>query len=86
MYMEDAISALAVLPVTPEQWSTDLGYPVLSFDPRKIRDYSIDLRAAGFRVSVIERGAARPCKKTAKVVSITTARAARIGRAGRKWA
>jgi len=89
MHLEDALTALAVLPVTRERWSTELGYPTFAFDPEWIEDYSRLLAAAGYRVHVMEEQKSqtvnRGPSKRGSVVNIGAAREA-IARRRRKWA
>ena len=83
-YMEDALTASQFLPISPDQWSTELGYPCFVFEWSKLSGYTERLEAAGYCVWILEKAAQSP-KKTAKVVSITSARNA-IAQRRHKWA
>lgn len=95
MLMEDAVTALAALPVTRDSWATYQGFPVFLFDSLNVQGFTVLLEASGYRVWILERpaqqnpesaGGAVRGKKTAKgkVVSIARARHAFAGR--RRWA
>jgi hypothetical protein len=81
LHMEDAIAGLSVLPVSPQQWHTHMGYPVLTFDPSKLAEYKAKFRAAGYRVVVLEPMTG---EWQHKVVDIASAREKFARR--RKWA
>lgn len=85
MYFEDAITALAVLPITREEWFTHCGYPVVVFDPWKIQQYSQGLAVAGYRVVILEKSARPRPEGNSKVVSIASARGV-PSRRRHKWA
>jgi len=85
MYMEDAVTALAVLPITREEWFTRLGYPSVMFDPSKLEQYSQRLADAGYRVVVMEKCTRQRADRNGKVVSIASARVA-APRRRHKWA
>lgn len=85
IYLEDAVAALLVLPVTREEWFTHTGYPAVVFEPCKIQRYSEGLRAAGYRPVVLERAAPPRLEENGKVVSITRARTPDVRR-HHKWA
>lgn len=85
-YMEDALSALQLLPIRRDEWSTQLGYPCFSFEWGKLSGYTQKLQAAGYRVLIMEKAAqADDPKKSGKVVTITSARNA-LTRRHQKWA
>ena len=85
MYMEDAVTALAVLPIPHAEWSTRLGYPVVMFDPSKVDQYSQKLVDAGYRVAVMEKCAQREPEENGKVINIASARAT-VSQRRHKWA
>jgi hypothetical protein len=83
--MEDALTALAVLPVTRERWFTCSGYPSFVFGAGRIKEYTEKLEAAGYRVWLMERPQQeRPPRARGNVIDISTAREG-AGR-HRKWA
>jgi hypothetical protein len=86
-YMEDALAALSVLPVSRDEWFTAAGYPTLAFPSWKIRNYTEQLQAAGYKVWIMDRAAGRgpDATRTRKVVSISMARE-ELARRRRKWA
>jgi hypothetical protein len=86
MYMEDAITALSLLPVPRSEWFTRLGYPSIIFEPSKLHLYSEILASHGYRVVVMEKSAQRePDDPSGKVVNIASARAT-VARRRRQWA
>lgn len=85
LYMEDALSALAVLPVAADQWFTHAGYPSFVFAPWKIKEYTEALEAAGYRVWLMERAAPETrLRMTGNVIDIGAARG--VSGKRRKWA
>ena len=52
MYLADAMTALGILDVSPDEWHTDQGYPVFVFEPGRITE--IQLRA--FCLRLLTRG------------------------------
>jgi hypothetical protein len=85
MCMEDALTALAVLPVTGDRWFTGSGFPSFVFGAGRIKEYSEKLEAAGYRVWLLERPQQeRPPRARGNVIDISTAREG-AGR-HRKWA
>ena len=84
MCMEDALTALAVLPVTREQWLTCSGYPSFVFGAGRIKEYTEKLEVAGYRVWVMERPRQERPRTMGNVIDIGTAREG-AGRR-RKWA
>jgi hypothetical protein len=86
MCMEDALTALAVLPVARDQWFTCSGYPSFVFGAGRIKEFSEKLGAAGYRVWLMERPRQEgPPRARGKVIDISTAREGTDGRR-RKWA
>jgi heptaprenylglyceryl phosphate synthase len=85
MYMEDAVTALAVLPITRDEWFTHAGYPAVVFDPPKLERYREQLQAAGYRVVVLEKASEVETRGNGKVISIASARTV-SARRRHKWA
>lgn len=58
MVREDALVALLILDVKPDQWRTSCGYPAFGFSPAKIPEYQQKLVARGYQVTIFQpRGA-----------------------------
>lgn len=85
LYMEDAVLALSVLPVTRAEWSTRSGYPQVTFELSKLHQYTQGLADAGYRVVTMEKCAEQAPDRNGKVVSIAIAHRA-ASRRRHKWA
>ena len=87
LYMEDAILAINILSVCPEEWRTGAGYPALVFYSWKIANYTEQLQAAGYKVWIMDAAQRKGTASTrgVKVVNIDSARE-EIARRRRKWA
>lgn len=94
LYLEDAVLALTLLPITRAEWSTGLGYPQIYFDLSKMDQYAQGIIDAGYRVLVMARCAqqepdhqanSRSGIQNGKVVSIASGRPAGCRRR-HKWA
>jgi len=84
LFMEDAITALSVLPVVPGEWSTELGYPSFFFDRSVLNEHVRKFESAGYQVWLMEKPANRDSLQTGKVVNIAAARNTHARRL--KWA
>lgn len=84
MYLQDAITAAAVLPVVGAlEWHTERGFPVFIFEAGRIDEIRHRLDRCGYRVCVLDPTAKqkRPSKRRrAPVVSIALARGTQKGR------
>jgi hypothetical protein len=77
LYLQDAVTAAAVLDVHIEEWHTERGYPVFVFDPGRIDEVRHHLGLCGYVVRVLEPADGRrphARRKPAAVVNISSAR------------
>ncbi len=76
-YLQDAITAAAVLEVDPSEWITERGFPVFMFSLAKIGEVERRLSMCGYTVHVVETAGGqkkRSKQRRAPVVSIACAR------------
>jgi hypothetical protein len=77
LYLQDALTAAAILEIDPGEWCVEAGYPVFVFAPARIPEIRRRLSAAGYQISVLvhaERLQEREGYRPAKVLSITAGR------------
>jgi hypothetical protein len=78
LYLQDAITAAALLDVDAAEWHTERGYPVFCFDPARIGEIQHRLGMCGYAVHIVGMGEQQtqqhPKRKRGSVVSIATAR------------
>ncbi len=77
LYLQDAVTAAALLEVHPSEWHTERGYPAYFFDPARIGEIQHRLGIVGYDVHVLEpfEGRSQTGKSSrARVLSITVAR------------
>ena len=77
LYLQDAITAAAVMDVDISEWHIERGYPVCVFDPGRIGEIQHQLGIVGYEVRVLEpvEQQAQPRKrKRARVLNIAVGR------------
>lgn len=77
MYLQDAVTAAAILEVDASEWFTERGYPIFCFDPKRIGEIQHRLGIVGYTVHVLEpaEGPKRPSpRKRGKVLNIAVGR------------
>jgi hypothetical protein len=77
LYLQDAVTAAAILEVGASEWHTERGYPAYFFDPQRIGEIQHRLGVCGYTVHCLEPAGQQkqPRKrKQAPVVSIACAR------------
>jgi hypothetical protein len=78
MYLADAVTALGVLDVLPDEWHTDEGFPVFRFNRAKVEEFRIRLSLCGYNVRVLmeidPRVAPLEVKRRGRVMDISTGR------------
>lgn len=77
LYLQDAVTAAAVLEIDASEWHTERGYPVFVFDAARIDEIQRQLSICGYDVHVLEPSdkPKRPGgHKRAKVLSISVGR------------
>jgi len=78
MYLQDAITAAALLQVDASEWHTERGFPAFVFDRARIGEISHRLGICGYHVHVLEPATTASKspkrKRSAAVVSIAGAR------------
>lgn len=77
LYLQDAITAAAVMEIDISEWHTERGYPVFVFDPGRIGEVQHQLGIVGYEVRVlepVERQVQPGKRKSAKVLNIAVGR------------
>lgn len=81
-YLQDAITAGAILDVDASEWHTERGYPAFFFAPSRIGEIQHRLGICGYVVHVLQVGKEQqkqPCnRKLAPVVSISSVRTRKV--------
>ncbi len=78
MYLADAVTALGILDVRPDEWHTEDGYPVFIFERSRIADFQLRLAGCGYspRILVeVARTAADQTKKRGRADIVDISRA-----------
>ncbi|MGA2266931.1 MAG: hypothetical protein ABSH44_00550 [Bryobacteraceae bacterium] len=74
LYLQDAVTAAAILDIDPSEWHTERGYPAFVFDAARIGEIQRCLDICGYNVNVLEpKGERRQpgSRKRARVLSIS---------------
>ena len=77
MYLQDAVTAAAVLPVDASEWHTERGFPAFIFDAARIDEIRQRLDGSGYTVRVLHSTAEQKRsvkRRRAPVVDIGSAR------------
>jgi hypothetical protein len=76
MYLQDAVTAAALLNVEESEWHTEGGYPAFDFPAEKIAAFDRRLTLCGYSVRIVPlTSSGAPVRRTrAEVVSIAEAR------------
>jgi hypothetical protein len=85
MYLEDALTAAATLPLAPGEWFAEYGYPAVIFSSSKIGQHRRTLENEGYRVSVMTPEDAIEPSEGPDVTCISRARKMGAGR-HQRWA
>jgi hypothetical protein len=82
MYLQDAITAAAIMPVDALEWHTERGFPAFIFDAGRIDEIRHRLDKCGYTVHVLDPTTKQKPRKRrgASVVSIDFARGTQKGR------
>lgn len=77
LYLQDAVTAAAVMEIDISEWRTERGYPVFCFDPERIGEIQHRLGIVGYEVRVLEPAEQQKQAKQsrrAKVLNIAVGR------------
>lgn len=76
LYLQDAITAAAVLPIAPSEWHTEHGYPIFCFESERMPDIQKQLCVVGYEVHVLAPAQRhQPTQQSqAKVINIASIR------------
>jgi hypothetical protein len=77
LYLQDAITAAAILDISISEWHTEQGYPVFTFVPQRIGEIERRLGLCGYTVHILqqaENGRQPQKHRRAPVISIASAR------------
>lgn len=76
MYLQDAITAAAIMPVDALEWHTERGFPAFIFDGARIGEIQHRLGRCGYTVHILEPAGRRKqsSRQRRAVVSIASAR------------